>query len=332
VEKRELGHSGLEVSVLGLGCWPLGGGPGWGDQDESVSIATIHAALDHGINFLDTAEGYNSGRSEEVVGKAMVDRRDKALITTKVSPSNAEPATLRAHCEASLKRLQTDYIDLYQVHWPITDYSIEDAFATLRDLQDEGKIRAIGVSNHGVEQLGEVLATGTSIASNQMCYSLLTRAIENGVMPLCQESNISIIAYMALMQGLLAGIYKSPDEVPPFRTRTRHFSGKRPGSRHGEEGAEVETFVALAGIRRIAKDLGLPMAQVALAWVASRPGVGCVLVGSRKPEQLARNIAAASIELPPEALKELDAVTNTLRIKLGTNPDVFQGAGDGRTR
>jgi len=108
VEKRELGHSGLEVSVLGLGCWPLGGGPGWGDQDESVSIATIHAALDHGINFLDTAEGYNSGRSEEVVGKAMVDRRDKALITTKVSPSNAEPATLRAHCPTG-RRQDTRY-------------------------------------------------------------------------------------------------------------------------------------------------------------------------------------------------------------------------------
>ncbi|MCD6519044.1 MAG: aldo/keto reductase [Anaerolineae bacterium] len=335
MEKRRLGTSEIEVSVFGLGCWPLGGGPGWGDQDERESIATVHAALDYGINFFDTAEGYNNGRSEEVLGKALEDRRDKALIATKVSPTNTEPATLRAHCEASLRRLRTDYIDLYQVHWPIwpaTNNSVEDAFATLLDLQQEGKIRAIGVSNHGVEQLRQVLATGVPIVSNQLCYNLLSRAIESEILPFCREHGLGVITYMGLMQGLLAGIYRSPDEVPPFRARTRHFSKDRPMARHGEPGAEAETFAALERIRQIADELGYPMAHVALAWVASKPGISCVLVGSRKRDQLARNIEAASLKLPPEVIAKLDEATEELRIKLGPNADYWQGQENSRIR
>jgi len=332
VEKRALGGSDLEVSVFGLGCWPLGGGEGWEDTDEREAIATIHAALDHGVTFFDTAEGYNAGGSEEVVGKALRDRRDQAIIATKISPSNAEPATLRAHCEDSLRRLQTDYIDLYQVHWPIEDPMVEDAFATLRDLRDEGKVRYIGVSNHGVEQLSRAIATDSDIVCNQLCYNLLSRAIETGIMPLCSEHDISIITYMGLMQGVLAGVYATPDDVPTFRARTRHFSGARPGSRHGEEGAEAEVFEALAGIRRIADDLGLPMAQVALAWIAARPGVACVLVGGRKPAQLVRNLAVAEVSLSAEVIAALDQVTEALRVKLGPNADYWQSTANSRMR
>jgi aryl-alcohol dehydrogenase-like predicted oxidoreductase len=330
MEKRTLGDSEFEVSVFGLGCWPLGGGSGWGEHDTRESIATVHAALDHGMTLFDTAEAYNAGRSEEILGKALEGRRDEAFIATKISPSNTEPEILRAHCEASLERLRTDYIDLYQVHWPITDHSVEDAFATLEDLQDEGKIRAIGVSNHGVKQLQEVFDTGVPIVSNQLSYSLLSRAIETGIMPLCRERGIGIIPYMALMQGLLAGVWDSPDEVPPFRARTRHFSGDRPQARHGEEGAEEEMFEALERIEEIADDLGLPMAHVSLAWVAARPGVSCVLIGGRKVEQLERNLDAAEVELSPDVIAELDEVTEELRRKLGPKADYFQGSGGGR--
>ena len=332
METRVLGKSELEVSVLGFGCWPLGGGSNWGDQDERESIATVHAALDHGINFFDTAEGYAGGHSEEVLGEALAGRRDKALIATKISPSNAEPSTLRAHCEASLKRLQTDYLDLYQVHWPITDYPVEDAFGTLADLKAEGKIRAIGVSNFGVEQLTKALATGAPIVSNQLCYNLLSRAIETSIVPFCREQGISIITYMALMQGMLAGIYDSPAQVPSFRARSRHFDSKRPKVRHGEEGAETETFETLSRIRRIAKGLGLPMAQVALAWVAAKPAVACVLVGSRKRDQLARNMGAVSVKLSLDAIAELDEASEALRVKLGPNPDLWQGGDNSRIR
>ena len=332
METRELGQSGLRISVFGMGCWPLGGGPGWGDYDERDAIATVHMALDSGVNFYDTAEGYNDGHSEGVLGRALQGRRPQAFIATKVSPENTAPAILRAHCEASLRRLRTDHIDLYQVHWPITDHSVADAFATLDALQAEGKIRTYGVSNHGAEQLSEVLATGARVVSNQLCYNLLSRAIETGILPLCREKNIGVIAYMPLMQGLLAGIWQRPDDVPVFRARTRHFRGDRPQARHGESGAEEETFQALAAIRGIADGLGLPMAHVALAWVAAKPGISCVLVGGRKPHQLKRNLEAASVRLPADAMAALDKATEALRLKMGPNADYFQGAHDSRTR
>ena len=332
MEKRLLGESGLNVSVLGLGCWPLGGGLGWENQDERDSLATIHAALERGINFFDTAEGYNEGHSEELLGKALHGRRDRALIATKILPVNADPATLRAHCEASLRRLQTDYVDLYQVHWPITDCSVEEAFAALRALQAEGKVRAIGVSNHGPQQLAQVLTTGTPITSNQICYNLLCRAVETGIMPLCREHNIGLITYMALMQGLLTGKYATADDVPPFRARTRHFSRTRPGTRHGEEGAEAETFQALARIRCVAEGLGVSMAHLAVAWIIVRSGICCVLVGSRTPAQLGDNMAAAQLKLSPEIIAELEQATEVLRLKLGPNADYWQGGEQTRVR
>ena len=330
MEMRKLGDSGLEVSVFGLGCWPMGGGDGWGDQDEKLSIAAVHAALDSGLNFFDSAEGYNAGVSEEVLGRALLGRREQAIIATKLSPSNAEPDTLRAHCEASLERLQTDYIDLYQVHWPIESPLVSDAFGTLADLKAEGKIRSIGVSNHGIKQLGDALATGVPIVSHQICYSLLSRAIETEILPLSRQDGMGVITYMPLNQGLLVGHWATPDDVPAFRARTRHFSGDRPGSRHGEAGAEVEMFAALGRIRQISADVGAPMAYVALAWVATRPGVTCVLIGGRKPDQIVRNLEAATLDLPASVISQLDEATEALRLKLGPSPDYFQGSANTR--
>ena len=331
METRQLGTSELATSVIGLGCWPLGGGPGWGDQDERKSIATVHAALDSGINFFDSAEGYNDGASEYVLGKALVGRRDKALIATKISPGNTAPRTLREHCEASLVRLQTDHIDLYQVHWPIDHDLVQQAFDTLEQLHSEGKVRVIGVSNHAVGRMHEALRSSATIASNQLCYSLMSRAIETEIIPTCIEHGIGVIAYMALMQGVLAGIYETADNVPPFRARTRHFDGKRPGSRHGEAGAEAEVFATLDRLRQVAGDLGVPMTHVALAWVAAKPGVSCVLLGGRKPEQLARNVGAAELVLSPETVSLLDDITEPVRTKLGPNADYFEGAEKNRT-
>ncbi|MBC7237277.1 MAG: aldo/keto reductase [Chloroflexi bacterium] len=336
MEKRFIGNSGLEATVYALGTMPLGGGSGWGQEDEQQGIETIHAALDLGINILDTAESYNNGRAEEIVGKALEGRRDKVIIATKISPQNTEPATLRAHCEASLKRLRTDYIDLYQVHWPIRDHSVADALATMEQLQTEGKIRAIGVSNHGVQDLQEVLATGAPIVSNQMHYNLLSRAIEAEIVPLCQQHGIDIIAYMPLLQGLLVGLYDRPEQVPPFRARTRHFKPERSeASRHGQPGAEEEVFAALRQIRAIADDLGVPMVGVALAWVAAKPFICNVLVGSRKPQQLVANIQAAleaEKVFTPDTVAELDRVTEEVRLKLGNNPDYWQSGEASRSR
>ena len=180
MEKRRCGRSDISLSVVGVGCWSFGGGPGsyWGPQEQKDVDDVVHAALDNGINYFDTAEGYNEGRSEEALGRALEGRREEAVIGTKISPSNTEPSVLRRHCEASLRRLRTDYIDIYMVHWPITDRSVEDAFDTLMSLRSEGKVRSIGISNFGVRQMEEALATGARIDVNQLCYNLLSRAIE----------------------------------------------------------------------------------------------------------------------------------------------------------
>lgn len=334
MEKRTLSPSGLELSLLGLGCWSFGGQEGdyWGPHDDRDAAEVIASAFDHGITYFDTAEGYNEGRSEAALGRALGRRRADAIIGTKLSPQNAEPATLRQHCEDSLRRLGTDYIDVYMVHWPITDHPVADAFATLNDLRAAGKIRAIGVSNFGPQQLQEVLATGVPIEVNQLGYSLVNRAIEFEILPLCRQHGIGVAAYMPLMQGLLSGRWRTADEIPLTRRRTRHFSGERPGVRHGEPGAEAETFEAIAGIARLAEAQAMPTADLALAWVAAQPGVTTVIVGTRTADQLQDSLRGVSRSLSPETVAELDRLTQPVKAKLGTNADLWQSGKNVRIR
>jgi len=334
MEKRKCGKSDIEVSVLGIGCNTFGGGDYWGEQDQQDVEQVVHAAIDQGINHFDTGEGewYNDGRSEESLGQALRGRRDKAIIATKVSPENTEPAVLRRHCEASLRRLCTDYIDIYYVHWPITDHSVEDAFSTLMELQTEGKIRSVSVSNFGVQQLSEALGTGAQIDLNQLCYSLLSRAIEVEIAPMCRDQQIGIVGYTPLMQGLLTGKYSSVDDIPPMRRRTRHFRGDWPEARHGEPGAEEETFAVVEEIRKIGAAEDIPMAQLSLAWVLAKPSVTSVLVGMRNRQQFEENVQSAYLDLSPELIAQLDDLTQPLLDKLGTNADYWEGSENSRIR
>ena len=199
MERRVCGKSGIEISSMGIGCWSYGGGDYWGPQAQSDVTAVANAALDAGINFFDTAEGYNNGRSEEALAVALKNRRHEAVIATKVS--RPDPATIREHCEASLQRLQTDYVDIYMIHWPHDEIAIEESMAELTRLQDDGLIRAIGVSNFGVEQLTAALETGASIAVNQLCYNLLSRAIEPELLPLCRKHDGRYLRVYAATTG-----------------------------------------------------------------------------------------------------------------------------------
>jgi len=329
---RQLGKSNLYVSPLAVGCWVFAGGPGWGEQDQKDSIATVHAALDHEINFFDSAEGYGAGKSEEVLGAALLGRRDQAIIATKVSPNNALPATLRDHLEASLRRLQTDYVDLYIVHWPLRDHPIAPTLALLDDLKQEGKIRAIGVSNFGPQNLAEALETGVEVAANQCGYNLCSRAIEFEVLPVCRANQIGVTAYMPLMQGILAGKWPRIDDIPPFRTRTRHFNSARPGVRHSGPGVESTLEAALADIRAIAAEIGQPMANVALAWIAAQDGVGSVIAGARRPEQIERNATSMSFQLEAGVIDRLNAATDALKQQLGPNIDLWDDGPNARSR
>ena len=332
MEKRTCGQSDIEISVLGIGCWSFGGGDYWGPQDQGDVEAVVHKALDYGINYFDSAEGYNNGRSEESLGKALKGRRREAVIGTKISPSNTAPPVLREHCEASLSRLQTDYIDIYMVHWPITNRSVQDAFETLMALQSEGKIRSVSVSNFGVQQLTEALATGVRIGVNQLCYNLLSRAIEVEILPLCKQHGIGILGYMPLLQGWLTDKYRTADDAPPTRVRTRHFWGDRSETRHGESGAEEETLETIAGIREIAQEIGIPMGQLALAWAMARPGITSILAGCRNISQLQENVQSSSTSLSPEIIKHLDDLTEPLLNVLGSSPDYYQGGERNRIR
>lgn len=341
------GASELMLSPLGLGCWPFGGGEYWGALDQSDANAVVHRALELGINTFDTAEVYNEGRSEVSLGLALRGLpRDQVVVCTKVSPAAGHPDLLPGRCEASLRRLGTDTIDLYMVHWPMTAHSIahftpapmagpvvEDAFAALLRLREQGKIRHIGVSNFAPNKLEEALAAGAAIAANQLPYNLLCRAIELEALPFCKSRGIGVIGYMALLQGVLSDRYPSLDDVPAPQRRTRHFDARGSAeARHGECGAEAETTAALAAIRALAAELGMKTSQLALKWTLANPSIQCMLVSSRSVRKLEDNVAAASMPLSSDVIARLNAITRPLLEKLGPSFDYYETTANDRTR
>ena len=321
MQYRALGkRSDIQVSPIALGCWPFAGGNVWGDQDDAESIAAVHAALEEGINFFDTAEGY--GRSEEVLARGLKGRRQQAVLATKVSAGNLAADDVISACERSLRTLQTDYIDLYQIHWPNWDVPLAETASALQTLQTDGKIRAYGVCNFAAQDLSEMITLGQCV-TDQLPYSLAWRGIERAVLPLCRANGIGVICYSPLAQGILTGRYANADEVPPGLARTRHYSDDRPLSHHGEPGVEQELFSALAKIRTTAADLGEPMAAVALAWARQQAGVTSLLVGARNADELRRNLPSLELTLTEDVLRQLAIATETVKGALGENLDMW---------
>jgi len=366
MEVREAGTSGFKISTLGFGCWQLGQkgtDDYWGlEYTQEMANKMVKMASDAGVTYFDTAEDYAAGDSELQLGAAVktldADTQKKLVIGSKVLPNHCDD--IRKYCEGTLKRLGRDSIDLYMVHWPIDknsmahfaghatnaaggrDYAVvgnddevgdapptETAFKTLMQLQKEGKVKHIGVSNFGVNQLKEALATGVKIAVNQLCYNMIFRAIEFDIVPFCNEQKIGVIAYSPLMQGILTGNYKTADEVPTYRARSRHFDGKRPKSRHGEGGQEKLLFEAIDKIRVISAESGIAMSDLAVAWPLHTPGVITVIAGITKDHHVAKNVAAAAIKIPADVLQKLNDATDALKQAMGSNADLWQGA-DGR--
>jgi myo-inositol catabolism protein IolS len=334
MEWRQCGRSDLRLPLLGVGTWSFGGGADdyWGEQSQREAEAVVGRAIDLECAYFDTAQGYNDGRSESALGQLLKGRRDRVLIGTKISPTNTRPEALREHCEASLARLQTDRIDVYMVHWPMAPPLVQDAFATLQSLRDEGKIRYIGVSNFGVQQMREARTAGADFVVDQLGYNLFFRAVEHEILPFCQAHGIGIIGYMPLLQGILSGKYGSPERVPPLRARTRHFSSSRPGTRHGEAGAEAELFTALGKLDELATETGVPMSDLALAWCAAQPALTCVLAGARNVRQLEANVRGVSVTLSPEIRERLNTLSAPLAAALGPNPDMWCSGPDARIR
>jgi aryl-alcohol dehydrogenase-like predicted oxidoreductase len=323
MQYTRLGKSDITVSRIAMGCWAIAGGLVWGEQDDKDAIETIGAALDEGITFFDTAEAYGDGYSEQLLGKALKGKRRDVIIASKVRPGNvAYDKTIQA-CEQSLKNLQTDYIDLYQIHWPVPDVPFEETYSALSTLKQQGKIRTIGVSNFGVKNLEDFLQQGHCLI-NQVSYSLLFRAIEYEILPYCREHEIGVLPYSPLAQGLLTGKFKSVEDVPEERRRTRFYSSENPLARHGDEGCEEEVFSALERIDDICRELEQPMTHVALAWLLHKPGITSVIAGARRPDQIRDNAGAIDLKLTDDIIERLDNATGDLKEELGNNADLWE--------
>jgi aryl-alcohol dehydrogenase-like predicted oxidoreductase len=300
---------------VGLGTWAIGGGGwqwGWGPQDDAESVAALRRGLDLGINWIDTAAAYGLGRSEEVVGKAIASRRDEVIIATKCGLVWDEGSTdvygrltaesVRAECEASLKRLNVDVIDLYQIHWPHDEEHVEEAWSTIADLIQEGKVRYAGVSNFSVAHLKRVQPIHP-VASLQPPYSMLDRGVEAELLSYCAANDIGVIVYSPMQTGLLTGKYTKervanlPDE-----------DWRKDYSSHFQEPALSANLALVEGLRPIAERNGKTVAQLAIAWVLRRSEVTAAIVGLRRPSHIEETALAGDWVLSAEDIAEIDAL------------------------
>jgi len=331
MEKRKLGRSDLLVSPIALGAWAIGGWM-WGGSDRNDSIRAIHACLDHGITSIDTAPIYGFGHSELIVGEAIKGKRDQYEILTKAgmrwngtsgeyyfsttdSDGNSKQVykfsgrdSLIQECEESLKRLGTDYIDLYQIHWPDHTTPIEEAMEAFQYLLDQGKIRAAGVSNYSVEQMKKA-ASVVNLSSNQVSYSMVRRDIEKDVVPWCVENHCGILAYSPLQRGLLTGKI-TPDY--PFAPED-----SRPEMSHFKINNLIKTNQFLDEIRPLAEKRGILLSQLVIGWTLQQTGITVALVGARDETQVKQNAGALHVELNREEVDLIDRKLASLDLDLG---------------
>ena len=314
MEKRLLGNSSVEVSVIGLGTWPMGGG-WWGKTDDRESIRTIHRALDLGVTLFDTAEGYAGGHSEKVLGRGLKGRRHKAVISTKVSPNHLDETTLRKAFEDSCRRLHTDYIDVYFVHWPNIDGPIAETMETMEKLREEGKIRAIGVSNFIESEMAKAMKYGR-IDVLQPPYSLFWRFGEQADFPYCREHGIGIMTYSSLAQGLLAGALttESRFEEGDRRPSTALFQPEHYGS----------CLEVVDQLRPVADKYEKTLAQMAISWLAAQPGVNATLVGARTVEEIEEDVGGIGWMLKEEDIQKIDMAGRSITNHFPQYPDMFR--------
>lgn len=311
METRQLGQTDLQITPIGFGAWAIGGGEwvgGWGSQDDQESIAAIQRALDLGINWIDTAPAYGLGRSEQVVARALKGRSERPYIFTKCAIRWREDRSIynsltaesvREEVENSLRRLETDVIDLYQIHWPDPAEEIEEAWTTMAELQREGKVRHIGVSNFNVEQLRRIQAIAP-VASLQPPYSLVKPQVEDELLPFCQQQGIGVIVYSPMMSGLLTG------KMTRERIANMPDDDWRRGAPEFQEPQLTRNLQLVEVLRSIGERHGRSPGEVAVAWTLRHPAVTGAIVGARRPSQIEGTIGAADFRLTPEELAEID--------------------------
>ena len=311
MQTRELGNSDLKISSIGIGAWAMGGGDwafSWGHQEDKNSIEAIHTALDAGINWIDTAAIYGLGHSEEVVGKAIAGRPNRPYVFTKCGlvwnekreiSRSLRADSVRREVEASLRRLKVDVIDLYQIHWPDPEPEIEEGWQTLAELQKQGKVRWIGISNFNVEQMKRAQSIAT-ITSLQPPYNIVTSDIEKEILPFCREQKIGVIVYSPMKSGLLSGkmTRERISKLPPDDFRPRTISFKEPLLTRNLGLVEV--------LRGIGDRHGRTPGEVAIAWTLRDPVVTGAIVGMRSAEQARQIVRSAEFRLSRDEIGEIE--------------------------
>lgn len=314
MQYRRLGESDLEVSVIALGTLAMSG-RAYGRVYDKDSMATIQRAIELGINFIDTSDNYGLGHAEEVVGKAIKGRREDVILATKGGTPWDKQGRITFDCsqeaitqsvEESLRRLGTDWIDLYQIHFPDLDTPYEETVRVLEQLVQAGKIRYVGLSNFWMEEMGEWLSID-GIVSNQMPYNFLHRDIEQDILPFCRKHGIGVIAYAPLLMGMFAG---------GITSETEFGEGDHRSSYPQFQGEPLRQCLALIDrLRPIAEERGMTIAQLALSWVVSRSGMTCAIPGAKRPEQVKENVGAGEQLLTQAALDEIDTVLEKAEVE-----------------
>jgi len=308
---RQLGKDGPLVSVIGFGAWAMGGAGWtytWGEQDDESSIHGIRAALDAGVTLYDTAAVYGLGHSEELLGQALHRDRDEVFIATKgglvwdgggnISRNGSYDSIIR-EAEQSLRRLRTDYIDLYQLHWPDDSVPIEETVRALDKLVQDGKVRYIGLSNISASMLSEALAV-RHIDSIQNSYSVLSRSIEQELLPLCEKNGVGVLAYSPLASGLLSGGYSADTRfaADDWRSQSLIHTGD----------SFLRNLAIVEQLKALAAELGITVAQLAVAYVLAHPAATTALVGVRKPSHIETAVPAAHVALDDSVLERIRSI------------------------
>ena len=313
MEYKVFGKTGLKVSAIGFGCWPMGGSQ-YGEIDEGESIKAVHKALDLGINCFDNAPAYGLGYAEEVLGKALGDRRKDVVVVTKLGLFSQEGdynfikdssrEFIMKEIEGSLSRLNTDYLDVYLIHWPDDKTPFAESMRALEDLVQQGKVGHIGVSNFSVEQMVECGKT-RPVEVEQVGYNLFDRRVEREVLPFCQKENIGVMAYGSLAHGLLTGTFSEDTKLLESDWRSGGMAFGLPLF----EGEHFKKNIKIVGeLSDIAGSRGKSVAQLAIAWVLNNPSLSIALVGTRKPEEIEDSAAAADWKLSPEELDKIEKI------------------------
>lgn len=310
MERRRLGTTGIELSAIGLGTWVFGGR--WGGADDEASRAACHAAIDAGVNWIDTADIYGQGRAERIVGAVLRERRDEVIVATKGGVAwafepdlriwrEARADYLKMACERSLQALGIDTIDIYQVHWPVPGVEAAETMGAMEDLLRAGKIRAIGVSNYDVDGLRAAGAAG-SLHAYQAGYHLFRREIEAAELPWCAENGVGVLAYGPLAHGLFTGKMSASTTfgANDWRAQSELFT----------DDAFADRVAAVGELQEVARESGRPggVAELAVAWVLRRPEVTSAIIGARDAPQARANAALAARPLGPDEERAIDEV------------------------